>query len=328
MSRATKHKYKTSELLLMSITVAKTDKRLSAHAGLVVVKEAMKTTKLRDLVDPSLPQLTLGTSRSYKKFSDLILGLVAGADCIDDMEKLAHDQGFLGLCDDKVYTPKAYGDFLRSFSGEDILDLQEGLMRHAFLMRHKLFPDAQQFFFDMDSTSNRQYGKKMEGVARNYQQKDCLDTLDVFDENGLQYFINVRPGNTFTSRGAEDVIHRLMTIFTEYKGKFDEKWRACFRGDRGYYNAGFVNACIAKAADVIVGVKQDEKHFPLIIKQIHNWRPTDLDNPDRIKFYDGREVEIGTTNYRPKGYQRRLRYVVIRAKKAPDPLFPDYVSYC
>lgn len=311
----------------MSIIVKKTKKRLSSHAGLLVARKVSEALGTRELMDSSLPRLNSGTSRSYKKFSDLMLSLIAGADCIDDLEKLGNDEGFKEICDGKVYTPKAYGDFLRSFSKEGILAFQEAVMRFGFLIHRRIYPNDRLFFFDVDSTPNYQYGKKMEGVACNYQKRECLDTLDVFDGNGLQYFIDVRPGNTFTSRGSEDVIHRLMSIFYEYKDRWKKNWRACFRGDRGFYNVGFVNACIAKNADVIVGVRQDEHHFPRIINQVHNWRRTDLENPDRIKFYDGREVEIGTTNYRPTGYARRLRYVVMRAKRPLDPMFPEYVTY-
>ena len=311
----------------MNITIQKTDKRLSAHAGLIGSKEILKSMRLRDLIETSLPKLSMGTSRSYRKFCDLVLSLVAGADCIDDLKKFGDDQGFVEICEGKVYTPKSYGNFLRSFSKENILDLQEALMRQAFLIHRRLFPKDKLFMFDMDSTPNFQYGKKMEGVACNYQNRECLDSLDVFDANGIQYFINVRPGNTFTSRGCEDVIHRLMSVFSEYKKRWSTDWRACFRGDRGYYNSGFINACVAKDADVIVGVRQDEHHFPRMLGQIHDWRETDIDDPDRIKFYDNREVEIGTPNYRPKGCARRLRYVFMRAKRPVDPMCPDYVTY-
>src|SRR5690606_26366714 len=109
----------------MSITIKTTEKRLSAHAGLLTTKEIMKAMQLRDLVDSSLPRLRMGSARSYRKFCDLILSLIAGADCMDDLEKLGNDQGFKEVCEGKVYTPKAYGDFLRSFSRENILDLQE-----------------------------------------------------------------------------------------------------------------------------------------------------------------------------------------------------------
>lgn len=50
---------------------------------------------------------------------------------------------------------------------------------------------------------------------------------------------------------------------------------------------------------------------------------------NRIRFYDGRECEIGVTHYKPKKSSRRLRYVVMRAEK-PQPkesLFEDHIEY-
>jgi hypothetical protein len=38
----------------------------------------------------------------------------------------------------------------------------------ALQMRMKLFPDSRDFILDVDSTIHRQYGRKMEGCAYNY----------------------------------------------------------------------------------------------------------------------------------------------------------------
>ena len=314
----------------MGIIVDKTSKNLSSHAGIIIAEKSAQALRLRELVDAALPSLAAGKGPSFKKFQDLMLGLVSGADCLDDMAKLDQDEGFKGVCSDKVYSPKAYGDFLRSFSSENILDLQEALMRLAFEIHLRLFPDDRLFFFDMDSTPNYQFGEVMEGVVKNYQNKKCLDSLDIFDHKGLQYFINVRSGSASTHDGSASVIYRLMSIFKEYGAQFEgdrkKRWRACFRFDRGYYYSHVVNACVAQGADIVVGVRQDTHHFPQIVGQVHNWRATDPDDPDRIRFYDNREVEIGSTYYRPKGYARRLRYIIIRAKKPTKPLFPSHVS--
>lgn len=54
----------------------------------------------------------------------------------------------------------------------------------------------------MDSTSHIQHGDKMEGLAWNYKQEWCLDSLVTFDDVGLAHGMQLRAGNTFSSQGA------------------------------------------------------------------------------------------------------------------------------
>jgi hypothetical protein len=43
-------------------------------------------------------------------------------------------------------------------------------------------------------------GSKIEGTAYNYKGQWGLDTIKCFDEWGFQYWHDVRPGNTFSSK--------------------------------------------------------------------------------------------------------------------------------
>lgn len=311
----------------MSIKISRTKKRLSSNGGLIAAQEALKSLKVRSFVGTGLPELKSGPFRSEKKISDLMLGSLAGADCLDDLERYSGDASFASICGGKVYSPKSYGDFLRSFSSINLAQLRWSLYDFGFYVRRRCGLDSKQFFFDIDSTPNIQYGRKMEGVRKNHKGQNCLDTLNLYDQFGIQYHIGVRPGATDTAQDCELIVHEVMSSYRRYKERWFPKSHVCFRADRGYYQASFINACVAKSADIVIGVTQDQHHFPRIISQIHNWQSTDPDDDKRIKFYDGREVDIGTTNYRPSGYERRLRYVVMRAKKPLDPMYPDHVEY-
>lgn len=161
----------------------------------------------------------------------------------------------------------------------------------------------------------------------NYNGVDCLDSLDVFDQFGFQYSIDVRSGSSKSAYGSELVVHKLMKGFEKHKRKHKPDATCTFRGDRGYYTKGFVNACLGKNADIVLGVVQHPSNFPKIVNQVHNWKQSDQEDPERIMFYDGRECEIGTTRFRPADFARSLRYVVMRAKKEVSPLFPDHIEY-
>jgi hypothetical protein len=297
-----------------SIRVARTDKALSAHGGLLLFSELVRALEIKNLISDCLPTLKQGVARNFRKFVQLILGFQAGADCLDDMDRLAEDGVMRAICDDKVYTPKAFGDFLRMFTGHQCKQLNLRLIDLSYGLRTLLLPAQESIVFDFDSTSNRQYGKKTEGVRVNYNGIDCLDTIQAFDELGLQYWNDVRPGNTFTSNGATEIVHNVFNRMP--KTKVFKDIRRYARADSGFCNVGFFNACSAKNAGFVVCMRQ--KMYDPLIWQVKEWQPTNPKRDKRIKFYDGRECEIGETEYRPIGGAEVLRVVLIRAVKKGD----------
>jgi hypothetical protein len=64
-------------------------------------------------------------------------------------------------------------------------------------------------------------------------------------------------------------------------------------------------------------------NFHNIASQVQNWQPCDPKEKKAIVFYDGRECEVGTTNYRMSECAQRSRLVIIRAKK---PVEEGYVG--
>ena len=120
--------------------------------------------------------------KSDKKFKDLVMGLAAGAECLDDWDKLANDLGMQSILNSHIYTPKAYGDYLRAFSSENILEANRQLIAAAYGMRASLFPERKRMVVDFDSTSNQQFGTQMEGVEYSGHKKMlCLDTIQAFE---------------------------------------------------------------------------------------------------------------------------------------------------
>lgn len=311
------------DLRAMIIKISETNKTLSANAGTLLINKLIKKTKLESLLKPFLPQQKQGASRNWNKIQNLILGLSAGAECLDDMKSISEDAAAQVLMA-RSYHPKSYGDLLRGFSGEKIWHIQGQLMKFSYDLRKSVFPDAKKIIFDCDSTLNRQYARKMEGVQTTYEGFDALSSLNIFDQFGFQYFMDVRPGATHTSQGIEDPVHRLLShIRNDHDRRGVKRPKICFRADAGYYNVSFLNACLAKNADVLVCVNKRD-NFSKIASQVQDWQAPDINDPKRIKFYDKRECEIGSTVYRPKGCAQRLRYVIIRAKKPEETLFPDH----
>ena len=250
------------------------------------------------------------------------------------MELLGQDPMLAEVVGSKVYTARTYGNYLRSFNPAQIKALQDAAIHLNLALRAdlerrwtKTKADRRRdvLILDCDSTKNIQYGTKMEGVEKARDNKLALDTQNIYDELGFQYHLDVRAGNSHSALGAGLAIGNVIRQIKTSKSYVDMKiWT---RADSGYYGSDFINAVKAAGSDIIVKTAKT-KAFPKILSQISSWHQTPIVDLNRIKFYDDRECEIATTNYRLSKAQERLRHVVVRAvKDAKDTLYPDYVEY-
>ena len=164
----------------MNIKIERTNKDLSSHAGLVIFQELYEKLLPEYLFNKThFPTLKAGIGGSLNKFRQLIFGFQAGAECLDDMDKLALDGAFESVCGLKPFTSKTFGNFLRSFQEVNCKALNVSLSQLAFRLRNQLFPESKSITLDIDSTTNEQFGKKMEGVCSNYAGIVGLNTIQV-----------------------------------------------------------------------------------------------------------------------------------------------------
>ena len=151
------------------------------------------------------------------KFKALLLGFITGAECLDDMERLRVDGAFSEM---PMNAANTYGDFLRDFSLLNCKDTSKVLIEQALKLRDKIAPRKKDFILDIDSTPHVQCGKKIEGVEYNYKNLHCLDSIDAYDELGFQYHTEVRPGATYSSNGAVEIIGNISRVM---KKRYKEK---------------------------------------------------------------------------------------------------------
>ena len=285
----------------MALKIESSDKKFSVLGGLAALSELLKRTGLEKSLIADLPQ----TKRSWDKFEALALGFCAGAQCLEDMDELCEDPIFEHSVRGRLYESKTYGNYLRSFEQVDIHEINKKLTSFAFSLRNqKLVDPDEELVFDIDSTLCRQYAEKMEGVELGYQKFPCLHVLKVFDEFGFQYYHDVRKGNSHTSENISGVIHSLMSNLPPTI----KRSKITARVDAGYCNQHFVNACFSKGISYVMGFRKGE-NFCSIASNVRDWQSSSL------KFYDGRECEVGSTNYKMSGCAQRSRIVIIRAKK-------------
>lgn len=294
----------------MNIKIGTTNKQLSSLGGLVIFNNLMAKSKLNQYVEPYLPNSKIAKTRNSNKFQGLINGFLAGAECLEDMDQLTKDRGFEVNCED-TFTSKTYGNFLRSFTNKNCKDLAINLTPVSYNLRDHLFPSKKSITIDIDSTSNQQYGLKMEGVRKNYKGVSCLDTIKAFDEYGLQYWCDVRPGSTFTSNGAGEIIHQIFKKIPTKKSFYSIRRYA--RADSGYCNSEFFNACAAKDVGFVTAMRSNL--YNRYLDKVKYWRNVKQKGRKSIRFYDCRACDLATFSYKKERNHQNLRVIIIRAKK-------------
>jgi hypothetical protein len=98
------------------------DPNLVSCAGLVPVMRLAETVGLAGLVTE---RVTLGISTGAhpdRKITSIVAGMIASADCIDDLDLLRHG-GMAGVFTE-IPAPSTLGSFLRSFSWGDTRALE------------------------------------------------------------------------------------------------------------------------------------------------------------------------------------------------------------
>jgi Transposase DDE domain group 1 len=152
-----------------AIDVAFDDPNLVADAGLVPVLALAEQIGLPDLVAEHVVIEAAANSAGANpaaKVMSLVAGMVAGADSIEDVDRLRHagtDLLFGG-----VRAPSTLGSFLRAFTHGHVQQLNTVLRRSlvALAGRVALLPGAEQVVFvDLDSTHRQVYGYAKQGAA-------------------------------------------------------------------------------------------------------------------------------------------------------------------
>ena len=295
----------------MTSKIRFSNKAISAAGGLVFFQDLIEKTYLSGHLDAALPKPKIKTkSSSFDKFKAMILGLVQGVECLDDMDRCQADPVFQELSDHHL-TPTSYGNFLRSFDKPMISKLGKSLMNHSFEL-HKKFNPFGPLIFDIDSSSHLQHGMKMEGLSINYLGDRCLDSLEVFDQFGLAYHLNIREGATFTAQHAPFVIEELGRITKKTAKKNDRIVRA----DSGFSNNQVFEACEHAGFDFVIAMREN-LYAPLFRRRIE-WR-----KPKNQIFID-EGVEFGEGVYHSKLCGKLYRVVLMRKPiVGPRPLFED-----
>src|SRR5688572_13023981 len=126
----------------MSIVLEGTKNSFSALGGLALFDEMISASRLREMTKACLPHHRIKPqTSSFEKFKGMVLGFIAGADCLDDLDKLADDAGFVAVSK-RVCGSQTYGRYLRSFDQPAVRRLNDRLVDFAFKVRKIVAKDS------------------------------------------------------------------------------------------------------------------------------------------------------------------------------------------
>jgi hypothetical protein len=303
-------------------SVAFDDPNLVASAGLVPVLALARRCGLHT----AAAALTVPNPNAALKATAVIAGMVAGADSIDDLDRLRH--GGMGRLFTGIRAPSTLGTFLRSFTFGHVRQLDKVAADVlANLARHSpLLPDADQLtWVDVDDTVKPTYGYTKQGAGYGYSHVKGLNALVGVVSTPTSAPViaatRLRKGSTNSARGAASFL--AATLATAKR--CGASGLVVARADSGFYTADVVAAVRRAGARFSITARQNAS-VQAAIASIEDQAWTPIRYPNAI--FDeqaGRwvsDAEVAETRYtafasRGPRHQVSARLIVRRVKLLP-----------
>ena len=319
------------------------DGNLVSSAGLVPVMRLAQQTGLLMLLEEKVqivaPRIKSGSANPAPKLATVVAGMVAGADCIDDIDVLRN--GGMKTLFDGVYAPSTVGTLLREFTFGHARQLESVLREHlvALCRRVDLLPDAteQRAFIDIDSLLRPVYGHAKQGASYGHTKiagKQILrkglsplaTTISTAGSAPVIAGMRLRAGRTGSAKRAGRMV--AQAIGTARAAGVSGP--LLVRGDSAYGNRAVVRTCLRVGAQFsLVMTRNPAVDRALATIDEEAWTPVSypgaVRDPDTGAWISDAEVaEIPYTAFASTPDRITARLVVRRVKDArfPDALFP------
>jgi hypothetical protein len=192
------------------------DSGLVSAGGLVPVLGLAQRAGLQELARARLTVPGGPGCAAGLKVSALVAGMVAGADCIDDMDLLRH--GAMPRLFSGVRAPSTLGTFLRAFRFGHVRQLDAvaarfvaGLAHHAPIVA----AGAEVSFLDVDDTVRSTFGYSKQGAGYGYSGVKGLNallaTVSTATSAPVIVATRLRKGSANSARGAARLIADAIT---------------------------------------------------------------------------------------------------------------------
>jgi hypothetical protein len=239
------------------------DPNLVSCAGLVPVMALADQCGLAELSEQHLSVPTDKGANAGGKVNALVAGMVAGADCIDDMALLRH--GAMGSVFERPYAPSTLGSFLREFRFGHVRQL-DAVATRLLCGLHERTPVLAGIdgpvLVDIDDTIIEVHGPGKQGSGYGYSGVRGLNALitTVTTEQAAPVIVGqrLRKGACGSPRGAARMIADTLATLNRLRPT-DSTATVLVRADSAFYGHRTVSAALRGGAQVSVTVRLDPK---------------------------------------------------------------------
>jgi hypothetical protein len=316
------------------VDVAFDDPNLIADAGLVPLIALAEQVGLPDLVAEHLAIVDADNSAGanpHAKILSLVAGMAAGADSIEDIDRLRHAGNRHVF--DQMRAPSTLGTFLRAFTHGHVQQLNKVLRASliALMERVNLLPGADQVVFvDLDSTHRDVYGYAKQGAEHGrLKGRKTLHPLIAIVSTPIARpvvaGIRLRKGKSADVRGAARFLAEALAVVRQVAPTAT----VVVRADAKFYTAD-VAATAARYGAFVSLTTGSNPNVNAAITTIDEtaWTPihypdafVDTDTGDLVSDAQVAEIPYTAFTSRPKREQVAGRLIVRRVKR----LNPDAV---
>jgi hypothetical protein len=227
---------------LSQLSVKFDEPNLVSCAGLSPVLALASCCGLPDLVKATVTVPGSVGANAQLKVPALVAGMVAGADCIEDMDLLRH--GGMGRLFGGVRAPSTLGSFLRAFTFGHVrqLDAVAATVLAGLAARSPLLGGAAVTFIDVDDTVTQTYGYAKQGAGYGYSGVKGLNallaTVSTPSNAPVVVATRLRKGSANSARGAA----RLVADAVRTARRAGTSGTLIVRADAAYYTHNVVAA--------------------------------------------------------------------------------------
>jgi hypothetical protein len=322
------------------VSVRFDDPNLVSCAGLMPVMRLAETAGLAGLVTD---RIRLGVSTGAhpdRKITSIVAGMIAGADCIDDLDLLRHGGMF------RVFTgvaaPSTLGSFLRSFCWGDTRALESAA--RGFLARlaraAPLLPGGEQVaYVDVDALLRRTFDKRKQGAGFGHAKvggysvrlrglSPLVATVCTPTAAPVIAATRLRGGKAAAGRGGASLVTEAITT-ARHAGCGG---RILVRADSAHYGGAVTSACRRAGAQFSITTRSDPKIRAAIASIPQTaWTPVRYPgavlDADTGQWISNAEVaEVAYTAFASSRHEITARLIVRRVKDLnpdhQDALFP------
>jgi Transposase DDE domain group 1 len=250
-----------------------------------------------------------GAANPDVKSLTLIASLLAGGECVEDVNVLRAGRVGAEVLGVKPAAASTVGTFLRGFSSGHARQLdavQEDLHQRAWAAGAK--PSGSVVKLDLDSTVIETYGlQKQGGKDFTYLNTRAYHPLlAVIAETGEVVHSRLREGKASSGRGASSFARQALARLRRLGLIAD----IVVRADSGFYAEKVVAACRAHDARFSISVRLQKSHHQLIAAiPEEEWTP--------IPYWREGAADVAEMPYQPFGQKRIYRLIVRRVEPTP-----------